>query len=221
MDVEAQATAAGAGGLADVQAQVTAADVPTLVLVTAADLTSILGKKNACPTFKFMDPRPTIGEGVAAQDERFMIRCAQEIVRAMYEDRDYVQPLYDKYLARKEARQKGASIQDASCFTKKVTVMRSLEEDWTAQFVLERSDMDLEDLMKAKKADPDAPVVYQLLSLSTQLDISRRMPPEMQLKDVAYKVLTKLSEKSGDSLAEFQKFVVDWCRDLVGQALAD
>ena len=79
--------------------------------------------------FKFAEIRPTSGDGVDAQDERFLLRCAQEVVRAMHEDRDFVQPLYDKYLGRKEARSRQLCMPDSTSFTKTVKSLRAFEED--------------------------------------------------------------------------------------------
>ena len=58
--------------------------------------------------------------------------------------------------------------------------------------------------MNAKKAEHDVPVIPQLLAMDTQIGIGQRIPPEMQLKDVALKVLSKLHLTSRSQLGDFK-----------------
>lgn len=91
-------------------------------------------KQGSLATFRFKDTLPSSGSSSAAQEERALLRCAQEVVRCMHLDRSSVMPLYNLAMERKDDLHKSGTT-DQDSFSKKVSTLRSLDADWVLEYL--------------------------------------------------------------------------------------
>jgi hypothetical protein len=158
-------------------------------------------KEFACPTFHFKVPKSVAGESPAALDEKAVIRQAQAVVQAMWEDRSLVLPLYNALMARKEAMNTSIP-KDSDLFELKMSTLKSFDEDWSLNFVMKYSDLKPTDIVTAKRFDDDA--VNCLMSFLLQIPLSTRLPAVLQAKDVAMKFCQLRMQAVGGRLSLFK-----------------
>lgn len=170
-------------------------------MAAASADTSSTQKTLACPTFKFKEPRSVAGDGADSQEEKGLVRCAQEVLRAMYADRSMVMPLYNMVLEKRENAENGASA-GASIFKSKITTLRSLDSHWVLNYLDSVSDLSVEELVKAKEMDDDA--FSCLLSYDVQISWCARLPAACQCHDMMLAFLKKRREMCGNPLATFK-----------------
>lgn len=107
-------------------------------------------KRKACAIFRFAERRPG-----HEQDDEALERCAQELVRCMWEDKSLVMPLYSVMTKRRDEKSKRVESDGSGTFLKFGTIC-SLEPDWVLNYLHKMSRIPVSTLLKCKELEDGA-----------------------------------------------------------------
>ena len=82
---------------------------------------------------------------------------------------------------------------------KQITTLRSVDEEVAAQWVVSKTDLSIEEVVRAKRYDSEAP--WHLLSHGTGLSLTTKLPQELAAIELFKRFADACFEKSGSSLA--------------------
>ena len=80
--------------------------------------------------------------------------------------------------------------------------LKSLDEDFLMAWILDNSDLVVDDLLAARKQDKDA--AYLIVSNGTQVPLGFRLPSELNSKEIMNTFLTQRHQQTGKRIADFK-----------------
>lgn len=143
---------------------------------------------------------PRTGNPILDGDADARRECFMTIIDVLQEDSSEVLPTFNELAKR--LRMKAKQLQcDGDKFSA-VTVFGKTDEDFATSFILSKSDMTLNDLVKAKQHDDAA--VMQLLQYMLQYAPNLRYPEEAVVKEVTSRVFCSREALMGQRLRKFK-----------------
>lgn len=150
-------------------------------------------------------PRPKkTGNRIVDEDNLNQHICLEEMVTTVIRHRHHTMPLYLALQRRlREEAADETTIEGGELFDKAPNLIKSVDEEWVINWLASQSSFTADEIVKARKADPEAP--YQLLAFALQLGLHMRLPESCRTKEVLWKVFTERAAMCGQRLNDFKK----------------
>lgn len=145
---------------------------------------------------------PKTGNKLKDDDAESRTQLLASTIETLVEDPNHLLPTHSLLEKRRQAAKTQAQA-DADAIFDTLTTVRSIPEDWIIGFLVKRSDLQVSDILAAKKQDGDA--AWCLLQYETQVPQHVHLWQELQVKEVMMRFLMHMSEKYGNRLQHFKR----------------
>lgn len=126
------------------------------------------------------------------------------MVTTVIRHRHHTMPLHLAHQRRlREEVANETTIEGGELFDKAPNFIKSVDEEWVVNWLASQSSLTADEIVKARKADPEAP--YQLLAFALQLGLHMRLPESCRTKAVLWRVFSERAAMCGNRLNDFKK----------------
>lgn len=145
-----------------------------------------------------MPPPKRTGNALIDSDNQSKVDMLKEVVSSCLADLSHVPVIYSKLRERQRLSFSSLSDQDFM----DVKQLKQLPTDFLVEFVAARSDLTVDEVVRAMSYDPDVPA--QLVAFETQLPLSLSWPDILRCRELTYRFLDHRSHECDSRLKGFK-----------------